>query len=260
MLSLRRSTPPLNGYEFVTNFDQSEHPAYSEEEPNSLRPEEVPVFLAVLKDLYPQHFGMAYLGFATGLSPSSLRPLRRKGTSPDILWDQIQSRLLVRQSQAVGTSVMNTTKQGVRYSIHLPAAVIDVLQWHVRTQLELPEQQESDLLFPAITGGFRSHKVLNDPFADVMATIGINRRLTQRGMRRTFNDLARAAGIERVVTRSVSGHLTEEMQHHYESIAPAEQRASIGKVIDLMEARTSRGGAPTGASSPGSGAPNRKAG
>jgi hypothetical protein len=31
-----------------------------------------------------------------------------------------------------------------------------VLKWHVKTQLETPEQRESDLLFPSIKGGFRT--------------------------------------------------------------------------------------------------------
>lgn len=31
---------------------------------------------------------MTFLGFATGLRPSSLRPLRRTGPTPDVLWDQ----------------------------------------------------------------------------------------------------------------------------------------------------------------------------
>lgn len=50
---------------------------------------------------------------------------------------------------------MNVTKQGTRYKIDLPETVLDVLKWHVESQLHTPEQQDSDLLFPSITGGFR---------------------------------------------------------------------------------------------------------
>ena len=56
-------------------------------------------------------------------------------------------------------------------------------------------------------------------------------------MRRTFNDLMRAAQVEAIVTRSISGHLTERMQDHYSTVSGAEQRASIAKVIDLMTPR-----------------------
>ena len=237
----------------IGNFDTSEHETYTEEEPNSLLPNEVPEFLDTMRELYPQHYAMVYLGLATGLRPSSLRPLRRRGPTPDILWED--SKLLVRRSQSLGDEVMNTTKQRVRYRIHLPPEVMDVLSWHVRTQLATPEQQDSDLLFPSVTGGFRAASVLNKPLADVGRVIGLNKRFTQCGLRRTFNDLARAAEVESIVTRSISGHLTEQMQEHYSTVNANEQRESIGKVIELMEVRSgARGGARGGAQASASGA------
>jgi integrase len=94
---------------------------------------------------------------------------------------------------------------------------------HVDTQLTTPEQQDSDLLFPAVTRGYRSPSVLNKPFAQVSEAVGLARHFTQRGLRRTFNDLARAAEVESIVTRSISGHLTEQMQVHYSTVNSAEQ-------------------------------------
>src|SRR5690606_30816752 len=124
--------------------------------------------------------------------------------------------------------------QKTRYAIDLPEEVLEVLRWHVRTQLVTPEQQESELLFPSITGGFRAPTVLNKPFSEVSDAIGLGYRFTQKGMRRTFNDLARAAKVEALVTRSISGHLTERMQHHYSTVRPEEQRASIARVTALF--------------------------
>jgi hypothetical protein len=80
---------------------------------------------------------------------------------------------------------MNTTKQRVRYRIHLPREVTDVLQWHVQTQLSTPEQQDSDLLFPAVNGGFRAASVLNKPFGDVADAVGLTKKFTQRGLLRS---------------------------------------------------------------------------
>lgn len=242
----RKLRLPHLATEGVDNFDTSEHQTYSEEEPNSLLPDEVPTFMALLREMYPQHFGMVFLALATGLRPSSLRPLRRRGPSADILWDE--RKLLVRRSHTMGTEVMNTTKQRVKYSINLPAEVVDVLRWHVDTQLGTPEQQESALLFPSVTGGFRAGSVLNKPLADVAHAVNLGKHFTQLGLRRTFNDLARAAQVEAIVTRSISGHLTESMQSRYSTVNAAEQRESIGKVIELMQVRArSTGGAPGGA-------------
>ncbi|MGH7269929.1 MAG: hypothetical protein ACREJ3_05810, partial [Polyangiaceae bacterium] len=150
-------------------------------------------------------------------------------------WDE--SKLLVRRSHSQGKDVMNTTKQRVKYTIHLPKEVVDVLRWHEETQFVTPEQQESDLLFPSVTGGFRAPSTMNKPIEDLAETIELGKHFTQQGIRRTFNDLARAAEVESVVTRRIRLHLTEEMQPRYSTVNPDEQRTSIAKVIDLMKAR-----------------------
>jgi integrase len=218
--------------EGLENFDLSEHATYSEEEPNALAPEEVAPFMSILKELHPEHFAMIYVGLITGLRPSSIRPVRRSGPETDVLWDK--NRILVRRSHSLGEEVMLTTKQKRRYAIDLPQEAMVVLRWHVDTQLKTPEQKDSDLLFPAVNGKFRSPSVLNKPLADVAMELKLGKTITQRALRRTFNDLARAAQVNDLVTRSISGHLTERMQHHYSSVNAAEQREAVSKVIRLF--------------------------
>lgn len=235
-------------------------------EPNALLPDEAAAFLETLRRQYPQFYTMAYLGLVTGLRPSSLRPLRRRGDKADVDWDTGQLR--VRRSQTRGDEVMDTTKQKRKYNIALPPQVMDVLRWHVDTQLTTPEQQDSELLFPSVKGGFRSPSVLNGPFADVAEQVGLGKKFTQRGLRRTFNDLARVAQVHDVVTRSISGHLTERMQDHYSTANRSEQREGIARVIELASHRPApttastegSGGAPGGAPSAVGGAPNEEAG
>ena len=120
-----------------------------------------------------------------------------------------------------------------------------------------PEQEQSDLLFPSVTGGFRSPSVLNKPFADIADEIGLGKRFTQCGLRRTFNDLARVAQVNDVVTRSISGHLTSRMQDHYSTPAAEEKREGIARVIELARHRAAFAStaAPRGAPRAGSGAP-----
>jgi hypothetical protein len=77
-------------------LDTSEHEVYTDEEPNALLPEEVPRFLATLRDLFPQHFAMTYLGLITGLRPSTLRPLRRRGDECDVDWEKHVLRVRTR--------------------------------------------------------------------------------------------------------------------------------------------------------------------
>lgn len=232
---------PLNG---VKPFDESLHVAYSEEEPNSLEPEEVPLFLAKMRELYPQHFAMVVLGFVTGLRPSSLRPLRRGGKTPDLLLDG--AILYVRRSHTLGEEVMETTKTKRRQRIALPAAVVDILKWHIDS-LPVGPMRDSELLFPSETGGYRASSVLKKPFDAVAKATKSKKHLSPRAMRRTFQDLARAASVGDLVTRAVSGHQTEDMQRHYSTVRVEEMRSSLARVaevVDLAAFRTS--GVPSG--------------
>jgi integrase len=164
-----------------------------------------------------------------------MRPLRRTGPSSDIKWDE--RVILVRRSHTLGNEVMDTTKTKLRQRISVPDEVMQMLRWHVDTQLTTPEQQQaSDLLFPARDGGYLNEHCLRQPFAKVSSLIGLEMHFTPRGLRRTFNDLARAANVEALVTKSISGHQTDRMREHYSTVQPLEQRRSIGAVLRLVKA------------------------
>jgi integrase len=222
----------------VKPFDTSECETYSEEEPNALTPEEVPVFLEHMRQLFPQFFGVVALGLATGLRPSTLRPLRRKGDTPDVLWEQ--GVLLVRQPHSVGTHVMKTTKNKRRQRLSLPAELVDILRWHVE-RLRAGPMRDSDLLFPSRTGGFMSRSALANPFAKVTEVMKLAKHVTPRAMRRTFQDLARAAQVDDVVTRAVSGHVTEAMQLHYSTVNAEEMRQSLARVVSIAGFKQAQG-------------------
>jgi integrase len=251
----RRHSLPELATEGIDNFDVSEHASYTEEEPNALLPGEVRAFLDKFLELYPGHYAMVVLGLLTGLRPSSLRPLRRCGPEADVLWDE--GRLLVRRSHTVGEEVMRTTKQRRRYSVQLPEEAMQILRWHVDTQLVTPEQKDSNLLFPAVNGKYRSPSVLNKPLDEVARELGLTKKITQRALRRTFNDLARAARVSDLVTRSISGHQTERMQHHYSTVNHDEQRAALSTIAEVIDIKTAlsarRGGSEGGSVSAASG-------
>jgi integrase len=222
---------PMDG---IRNFDVSEH-GYTEEEPNSLTVEEMPAFLAKMRELCPQHFAFVCLGFFLGHRPSTLRPLRRSGPTPDVLLGE--GLLLIRQSHTEGDEVMATTKTKIRQRITLPPLLVDILRWHIATQLSTPEQRASMLLFPAEDGRFRTRSALKKPFATVGTAIGLKKHVSPKAMRRTFQDLARAAQVKDIVTRAISGHATETMQHHYSTVAAEEKQQAIAKVIELAGVR-----------------------
>ncbi len=68
-----------------------------------------------------------------------------------------------------------------------------------------------------------------------------------------------------MVTRSISGHLTEGMQRHYSTVSGDEQRQALAKVIDLTRFQAgldggSGGGQQGGQQAPGGGQQKQKAG
>lgn len=218
----------------ITPFDTSEHPTHTREDPNSLTGEEFEAFTAKLRELFPRHYAMAMLGFVTGLRPSSLRPLRRCGADADILWEE--RAILVRRSHTRRNEVMGTTKTGFRQRVGIPESLVELLRAHVDALPPGP-MLDSALLFPSVTGGFRAPSVLDKPFKAVAKAIGLRKRITPKGMRRTFQDLTRSAQVSGLVVRSISGHVTEEMQEHYSTPLEVEQRDAVAKVIRLADAR-----------------------
>jgi hypothetical protein len=211
--------------------------AYAREQPNACTARQAQEFLAMMKKLHPEHYAMTFLGFVIGARPSTLRPLRRSGPEADILWDE--GVVLLRRSNSRGKHIMDSTKTALDQEIPLPKEALDVLRAHVAS-LPVGPMRDSKLLFPSIIGGMRSRSVLDKPFRDVANALGWTLHLTPRGMRRTFQDLAREAAVHDVVTRAISGHATERMQQHYSTAQREEMRAAVGRVISMATVRERR--------------------
>jgi integrase len=237
----------------VANVSTRGHRTYTYEEPNSVKPGDVPRFLAEMRARFPEHYAFVFLGFTTGLRPSSLRPLRWRGPNADVKWDD--GKLLVRRSHTKGPAAMESTKTGVDQVIDLDPEQLAVLRWHIerleadnqrrakRSPLAAEAQAKSDLLFPAAPtrwshgGGFQSRSCLKKPFIAVGRVLALGYHVSPRAMRRSFQDLARAASVSDIVTRAISGHATETMQRHYSTVAGAEVREGLAAVIDIATGR-----------------------
>lgn len=219
---------PRSAFDGIEFFEEGD--TYSREQPNALPPTVLHEFMRVAREKYPQHFPMMLLGFVTGLRPSSMRPLRRKGPEADIDWTT--GLLYVRQSHSRRQSVMKRTKTKKQQVIALPPAMLAELKRHA-DELDAAGD-ETDLLFPGRgEHGLLTRNVLGKPFKAIADALGLEMRITPRGMRRTFNDVARAAGMNDVVTMSVSGHVTDRMRLHYSTAQDEEQRTGLGKVLDV---------------------------
>jgi len=207
------------------------HRTYTFEQPNSLGMDDLSTFFEVAWEKYPQHFAVILLGSVTGLRPSSLYALRRCGQHADVTWDQ--GLVLIRRSRGIKGQVMEMTKTNHHQVIKVPEFVMSVLRWHVDKQLVTREMERSELLFPSETGGFRSNSALAKPFHTIAKAMGLTKQISPKAMRRSFQDAMREAQVANVVVRSISGHLTDQMQQRYSTARGHEQESAIARIIDL---------------------------
>ena len=216
----------------VKDFSTEEHPTYTEEKPNALTREQTAKFLAVMRRKFPGFYAMVFLGFVTGLRPSTLRPLRRHGKEADVLWKE--GAILVRRSNSLGQAVMNTTKTANVYKLGLPPTVMRELKAHVDALKG--RRKECDLLFPSKRAGLMSRSALDKPFIAVSRAIKLPFVLTPRGMRRTYQDLGRALKVEKDVRKAICGHETDEMSELYSTVRPAEMAKAVGRIAASVRA------------------------
>lgn len=205
------------------------HP-YTDEEPNAMTEAEAAAFMAAARRLHPELHAFIALGLATGRRPSELRPLRRRGDSPDILWSE--GVVLIRRSATRGV-VMETTKTGRHVRVPLPPDLVALLRAHadgLRGAAKL-----SELLFPGPDGRMLPEHTLRQPFFAIAKAAGIRKTITPRAMRRTFQDLCRTAEVHDVVTRAISGHATETMQAHYSTASDDEVRGAVSRVAAALK-------------------------
>jgi integrase len=91
-------------------------------------------------------------------------------------------------------------------------------------------------VFPSRAGTLRCPGSLWKAWQGCLDAIGLEKRFTVHGLRRTFNDLARRAGADGIVIRSLTGHVTEKMREHYSTVALDEKRQTAADVVQLVAA------------------------
>lgn len=227
----------------VSYFDETDETIDADDDPNALTVEQTVNFLAEMRRAFPQFYAVTLLGMVTGLRPSTLRPLRRSGPDADVDWDE--ATLWVRRSNARRQEIMKGTKQRTKYQLGLPHAVMDVLDWHVRSLKGVRASEDCVLLFPSRGSKSSEHDVwmmsrsaLDKPFRAVSATIKLGYDLTPKGMRRTFQDLCRAVGVTTELQQAICGHTGRsgrddelKMTKIYSTYRVDETRAAIGKLV-----------------------------
>ena len=204
-------------------------PEDEEREDNAVEASVLQTFLANMKRLFPQHFALVAILAFTGLRFCHASALR---------WDDIDFERgimrIVRKNVRRRIGPVSRKKKAPR-EYPLTPEVADILREHRR---RLVEQQAPGLhegwVFPSEIGGLRYPGALWKAWRACLKASGIDKRFTIHGLRRTFNDLTRRAGVDAVVIKSLTGHVTEKMREHYSTVALGEKLVAVSSVHRLV--------------------------
>jgi integrase len=209
--------------------------AQEREERNALLPEQLARFLSEMKRRFPRHYPLAATLAMTGLRFCHASALKWEDFEQDARVLRIRRRQLRGRVGPV-TLVKRAPKE---YPI---APDLMVILSEYRRGVGARRRRPRRWMFPSREGGLRCPSSLHKPWLACLRAAGIDGRFTVHGLRRTFVDLARRARVDAVVTRSLTGHVTEKMRFHYSSVGTDEQRLAVAAVADLIRAGGDRGG------------------
>lgn len=220
----------------VAEFHLSHNPAgrikrlpvkkFTDEEPNLLSAEELGRVLAGFREHKPKHYPLAVTLALTGL---------RYGEATALKWSDLDAEAgVIRIRRAQWKGVVDTTKTGTVRSVPLVPELAEVLKEHrAATAASGLPARDPDWVFPAKDGGLLPKVWLRWALISVLKKVGIKRRVSTHGLRRTFNNLSRQVAGE-IVTRSITGHVTSAMTEHYSHVGSQEKLAAAGSIVRMV--------------------------
>lgn len=236
---------PRSPAERVRSFPVRHSP---DDDPNLLSPEELGKVLDAFRATEPLDYPLALTLALTGL---------RFGEASALRWSDVrEDERLIRVVRGQWKGQVSTTKTGVVRSVPLVPELAATLREH-RGRLVAGQHPglAQGWVFSEEDGSLLRKNYLRLPLERVVKRVGIKRRFTVHGFRRTFNNIARQVAGE-IVTRSITGHVTQAMTEHYSHVGREEKLAAAGGVVRLVFAgKTEASGGKSGGE-PDPGAPS----
>jgi len=202
---------------------------------NAITPDKLQALLAAFKEKAPQHYGLVAVQAFTGLRFAHASALK---------WEDVDYEagvIHVRRRQVRGEVGPVSRRKRAPRKYPLAPELAEILRWHRRYLFETQAPGlEEGWVFPSSTGTLRASSSVQKAWRVCCEAAGITGRFTPHGLRRTFNDLARRAGVDAVVTKSLTGHVTERMREHYSTVGLDEKRAAVAGVGRLITGRSER--------------------
>ena len=195
----------------------------------AITPAELERFLAAMRKDSPHHYALVVVLARTGLRFCHASALRWED------WDEDRNVLHIRRSQVRGRVSPVRRKKNAPRQIPVLPAVAEILRWHRQQMLRTQAPGlAAGWMFPSEVGTLRAVSSLAKAFKRCRAKANITARFTPHGLRYTFTDTLRAAGIDPITRRELTGHRTERMQANYSTIRLDEHRDALSRMAELI--------------------------
>jgi len=199
---------------------------------NSITVQQLGRLLEAFKLEAPQHYGIVAVLAYTGLRFTHASALRWE----DVDFERGIINVQRRQFRGEVGSITRRKRAPRRYP--LAPELAEILRWQRSELMRTQARGFADgWMFPSTTGGLRASSSVRKSWKVCCEMAGIEGRFTPHGLRRTFNDLARRAGVDAVITKSLTGHVTDRMREHYSTVRLDEKRKAIGGIVRLIQGK-----------------------
>ncbi|MGE0792002.1 MAG: tyrosine-type recombinase/integrase [Sandaracinaceae bacterium] len=201
-------------------------PARTEETSNRLTAGEASAVLRWLEEHASAWHPQILAALITGARHGELSALRWS----DI--DHAAGEIRIARAQWHGS--VDSTKTGTVRVVPMPEALSAALKAHRARMLSAQHPGlSSGLVFPSRAGTPQFASAPREVLQRAVRAVGIDRRITLHGLRRSLNNLARQVAAAEVV-RSITGHVTEQMTEHYSWIERDEKRRAVDGVLAML--------------------------
>ncbi|HEX2571682.1 MAG TPA: tyrosine-type recombinase/integrase [Polyangia bacterium] len=200
----------------------------SDEPVNLLSGEEMGRLLVLLKERWPQWYAMVFVQFATA---------RRFGEVSALRWEDIDEvRGVIKIRRAHWRGVVDTPKTGRVVHVPLTEELRKVLQdWRQELLRSQHRHIDSGWIFPSRVGKpHQNASCMQKAFVECLREMGLERRFSSHGLRRTANDLLRRVASGEV-TRAITGHMTAAMTEHYSHVDTGEKKVAVERMLRLVQ-------------------------
>ncbi len=197
----------------------------SDEEPNALTAEELGRMLVAMKEHEPMWFPLFATMAMTGM---------RSGEASALQWKDLDfqvGKISVRRNLVRGMIGTPKTLGSIR-AIPLVPELAAILHDHERDVRA--SNPDAEWVFGSGSGRPYHSGTLSEPMRRVAAIVGIKRRITPHGLRRTLNTLALQVAPAETI-RLIMGHVTSEMTTHYNAANLDARRDVLTRITARIE-------------------------